>query len=578
MNRRTFLLSAVVFWLSVGWTGLARGQAVQDDILKWVPEEAIGFVLVNRLQETSDKIDEIAKFLPVPPPSLLASISGKLSLEKGFDKTRSAALIVMSGETLERTAPVLLVPVTNFKEFISQFEPKDAAAEIAEITMGGEAKLAAPRGRYAAITETEFKSALEQVLKAKSGVSATLPKALGGWLAKNEASAVLTPGGIKLLSAAGLAQLAQAKLKRGQPPAPGAPPVTIDPAMMDFGEDFLKSLPSEVTHAGLGLWVDPSNAVHLTTRVMFVPSGSLAKEAGGITPPKGDLFAHIPAGPFVFAWASSAKTSLSRKFSELFGEMMRSNPAFANIDATQVKQLRDAMAETGKGVQLNSGVMGIPMDKETIFARSVNISQVDDAKAYLAGQEKMIKVMSEIVKNAKPALITYDVKMGKLDDRPMLEMTMAAAAKGPPGAMNPGLQMLGPNGKLATYMVAVDNKTVVTAYVSEDIARQAVERYLKGGPNLNSDPEVAKTAAVLPNGSQMRAYLSPHGLVAAVKSVLNNMGLPFGAMIPDLPETPPIGMAARVAPAGLATDLIVPGEVFEAIGGAVATMRPPRPN
>jgi len=181
----------------------------------------------------------------------------------------------------------------------------------------------------------------------------------------------------------------------------------------------------------------------------------------------------------------------------------------------------------------------------------------------------MINVMRDVMKKLD-APMKYDAKMGKLDAMPMLEfsvdMSAAMPAGGAPG-MAPPAKLFGPDGKLTTYMVAVDKQTVVASYVNQETARKAVERYRQGGKALHSDPEVAKTSALLPKDAQMRGYLSPHGLIAFIKGVMTNMGAPFGQMIPDVPETPPIGMAARIAPAGVAADLVIPGEVLEAIGG-----------
>ena len=59
----------------------------------------------------------------------------------------------------------------------------------------------------------------------------------------------------------------------------------------------------------------------------------------------------------------------------------------------------------------------------------------------------------------------------------------------------------------------VDDQTLVGAYVSKDLLKKAIAAARNPPASLGADAGIAKTAALLPQGSQWVGYINPKGVV-----------------------------------------------------------------
>src|SRR3954466_12869693 len=99
---------------------LAAGSAfaqTPQDALKQVPDDALGCVLVNRLDALSGKLDAAARRMKIPAPmTMLDGIRTALGSDKGLNLKGSAVAVVVSGGATGATA-ILLAPVTDYDAF-----------------------------------------------------------------------------------------------------------------------------------------------------------------------------------------------------------------------------------------------------------------------------------------------------------------------------------------------------------------------------------------------------------------------------------------------------------------------------
>src|SRR5947209_16566441 len=86
MKRRLPILLAFALLAAGG-----RAAPAQDPVLKFIPEDALAFMLVKRLADTSDKLEKIAGAVGIPGGSPLGLLKSQLGLEKGIDEKRAAA-------------------------------------------------------------------------------------------------------------------------------------------------------------------------------------------------------------------------------------------------------------------------------------------------------------------------------------------------------------------------------------------------------------------------------------------------------------------------------------------------------
>ena len=123
------------------------------------------------------------------------------------------------------------------------------------------------------------------------------------------------------------------------------------------------------------------------------------------------------------------------------------------------------------------------------------------------------------------------------------------------------------------YVAAVDEHTVVTAYISPERLREAIDFYKAKKPGLSAEADVAKVAAKLPAGSQFIGYMSIGGMAKTGKQIMAAVpGVP-AAMVPDFPDSPPFGSAAKFAPGGVEGHFVVTAETLRTIGDVVAKIR-----
>ena len=98
---------------------------------------------------------------------------------------------------------VLLVPVTDYREFLAQLHPVKPDEKVTEVEAMGKFGLAANRGHYAILAAPQHRKAIQAMLEFKHGIDADLAD-LRPWLAENEVAAVATTRGIKLVCDMGI--------------------------------------------------------------------------------------------------------------------------------------------------------------------------------------------------------------------------------------------------------------------------------------------------------------------------------------------------------------------------------------
>lgn len=135
-------------------------------------------------------------------------------------------------------------------------------------------------------------------------------------------------------------------------------------------------------------------------------------------------------------------------------------------------------------------------------------------------------------------------------------------------------EMYGSGGKLVTHIVPADQNTIVTGLTSTDVVLQAIRTIKLGQKGLLGDPQVTKTAALLPADAPWVIYWSPKGTVAFAKrfvAMFSSLApAPAAApKIPDFPDTPAIGIVVGKAPNELQVDAVVPSDTLKAVAAYI---------
>jgi hypothetical protein len=241
-----------------------------------------------------------------------------------------------------------------------------------------------------------------------------------------------------------------------------------------------------------------------------------------------------------------------------------------------------AAMESMKHVRGMSMVLGVWPSGTSLYSRTVAIMRVDKSDAYMAEYETALKEFGEFARKAdSPILAPMEVEKTQIDGAAALQIT-TKVPKPPAAQQVPQYDKMmeaffGPGKKLVAWATPVDERTVVLGYVDREHLQRTIRTIKQGKPGLAADPEVARTTALLPSGAPWVAVWSPRGTIDLVKRTINAFapdGDKAGGKIPEFPATPPIGLALTTAPNELQGHLVVPAEIFKAIGQYAARVKP----
>lgn len=537
----------------------AAPVAAQADVTQLIPDDAVGFVVVNRVSQTNEKATAFAKRLKIDVPgNPLEMLKGALGVEKGLNEkgTVAIAAFLAKNET-DEPRPLLYVPVTDYQAFIDQLQPRAPKEGVTEVKLkDGKAMVAGKRGNYAVLAQTEDVELLIRALKTEKTLGAW-GEPLAAWLADNDGAGVVTVPGIQKLTKEMRRGLDEAKQNLANLP-PEAQFVT---KLFDNIDSCIKSAATDITHAGFGVKVDATGNLHLSAKALFKKDSGFAKAGGKLKAPPGGALAGLPSGPFVLALGASMPEDFMKAMVDINMDVLKASGQ--NIPAETLKKVEDVYAKMMKGMGNMGFVWQVGKEKTPLFANMSMVMHTPDTATYLADYEKSLKVMNELAKELNiPTLPSYEIKKTKVSGKDALEASMdfTGAFGGLPEEVQGIMKsMFGPDGKMTISIAARDDKTIVMRYTGAAGLKEMLDGEGKG---LLADAGVMQVSKALPSGSQWVIYLSPQGATEFADRTIKAV-LPIPIQVPQFPATPPIGIAARVNAEGFEMHTVVPAGVLD---------------
>ncbi|MGO8751332.1 MAG: hypothetical protein ACLQNE_35750 [Thermoguttaceae bacterium] len=567
MARR--IVFAVLPVVCLAWLAATPAPAA-DEVLKLVPDSALGFVVVNRLGAVDAKIQELGRQMQIPLPGLMAKLKEAVGSLEGVDENGSAvSLILPPPADSAMPALVLLVPVTDYAKFVGQFQPEDGAAAATKIEVHGSQTWVRSIGGYAAIMPLAGHEAIEEKVKLRSEIPAGLT-ALRAWSAESDAVAVILPPGIKLLSAKvqqGIRTIKMTFSAMGEK----SKQMKSAAAVFDLYSAMFQAAEKEVSAFGLGVQLD-QGAIRLTSRTLAVPGGRLARLVEATERAQENLVAGVPEGPFVAAGGGVVSQAGLQALLRLSLDLMKAAPDLYGLNEEQLKKLEASFAML-KGLRSISAVMEANGSGRPIFSNLIAIMRVDHSGAFMANYEKYLKEYSAVVKNSNSLVLQpAEVEPTEVAGRPALQITVKVPS--PPGPQPPQFakmmeSMIGPGGKVVAWLAPADEHTVFLGYINRQTLERAILAVRQGKPGLATDSNVLRTAKLLPSGAPLVIYCSPKGTLDFINGLISTFMPPEAKnnfTLPPFAKTPPIGLAAETAPGEVRTTLVVPAEVVRATG------------
>ncbi len=431
------LLSVTSMAVLLLWSASAKAA---EDVLRLVPRQALGFVVIHHLSDTDAKVQKVAKQVQAPIPSLLAAAKTMSGISKGLDEKGDAALVVMplknagdekADEKAEEQgdkpdalaaaaetgwAGVLLLPVTDYRAFLDQFHPAKTGEKVTEVSAMGKTALVAGRGDYALLAAPRDRKALEAVLEAKQSIEAEVA-GLRPWLAENDVAVVATARTVKLLAAQKIEEARQMKQRFSSMGRRGMDEIL---AMFDYQEKTCQLISDEVSGVALGVRLDSQGVLQVSNRVCLAPGGTFDQVLAQVGPAQADLLAGLPGGPFAFAAGGVLPKSLVQRVVDIQLDMMKQMRKAYGLSDEQLTQWSEMTRKSVEGVHGFALVLG-PSD--TLLGNCTALLHVDDATKYLADYEKFVEVNNKLAKEAKKSVLpTIDLEKIDVDGTPALHL------------------------------------------------------------------------------------------------------------------------------------------------------------
>ena len=471
--------------------GPAALGSVRKALLKAIPSNALGFVVVNNLSQADAAISRLSSAMQMPMPGVLTILKMQLGIQQGLDENGSAGIALLPIESAERPglgfATAVFIPVADYKNFIGQFHPDDASAEIASVTVAGKPMIVGHKGSFAVFANAHYTVELARAISATGGVD-SMVESFEPWLARHQISLVATPTGSKVAMQA--ASKGLKKIKKFMSMMPDKDQAHQAQAAFDMYDAMLTKTAAEIDSFAVGVNVDASNNLAIDSRNALVMGGSWADALGELKPGNKTRFTGLRAEPFMFAgefvvpneWTDSMASLFGSYFDQLYG-------TGKNLSPEQQKKYLEAYASTMKDIRSSSFVVGLPKQGETVYDGTIVVTKVDDAKAALDRCEKAYREMSAITTGQAGAPMKFtDIKRSEIGGADALtdELTgtidmsgMVAAQGKDPATAKMMAMMFGPDTKLTARDIIVDDHTLLCVFGSEENAKKALRAIQK---------------------------------------------------------------------------------------------------
>jgi hypothetical protein len=567
---RTALVAAL--GCSVIFAG-ANSQAAQPVValLKVVPDSALGVLVVNRLQDTSGRLEKLGRDLQVGIPSPLGFAKAVAGVKHGVDEQGSLAIALFSEDKDERPVGALFIPVSDYAEFLEGLRAKDPEVEIARVTFFARPVLVTHIAGFAVLVDSDQEKLLNEIKASSTGIE-KLVEPFGPWLAEQTIAGLsLEPGSRRIFDAlarlVGQAEQAGAASDQDKPAAESKSPML----------EALKHLEGETRRCGFGIEL-ADRGVTISMKVGFKPAGPVAQEIEMTRWPSSQGLDALPAGDYVIAGGGTLPRpwmiALARAKLTVLRDLLPQAPA---LSEEEQKQLDPVLSELVHPIQSLALLLRPPATGRGLLHQLTPVVIVDDARSFLAVYEKRLPAVEKWLPESRSKPLVSRIKKIELEGMPALEMdvdlsALAAEAK---DSTSPAAMLMetlfGSERRFMVYFLAVDEHRITISYGSRAGALETAKA-LRSGKVLAAEPNVRKAVGLLPKQSNWVGLADLRGVVQLVNALLPAIA-PDARKLPEFPSTLPAIARTQLTPLALDARVVLPTELIVKLGGYVAKVR-----
>ena len=573
---------------TAGLCVVAMSGSLEAQVLNSVPNNAIVFVRVKNLQETSKKVGGLMQDwgLAGMQPALadpLAAMEGMGNLQQGLNRGGEAALAFMNPMSVPQdqqggeTPYVLMLPVSDYDAFVKNFDGAQVADGVAEITMptDGQTAYMSKWGAFAAISPN--KALITQRPQATKATGLT-----GQQLVDRDVAMYVNFNGFREQAAGYLGfgrMMATSQMDQNANATPEQAKymplakVAINQMFNGF-EHYI----NETQAITIGADFAPEG-VQLTMMTEFMPDSYLGKLAAQWKAPQSKVGGGLPEGEYALVGTSvidsaTLLTFLDDAAGPVIAEAQKLGP-----DAKPILDYVDAMKEywtatksQNFGVSAGEGKPG----ESALF--SMVMSMQGDAKAIMASQGKMAAVQNDFAKmvqmKGQPTSSMQVEKAAKTVGGVTFDRVVTTFQEGDAGgnaaANAQSLKMMEAiygKGGFAMLLGPVDETTVLATTAKEEPAIAKAVAAAKADSSALSAEAMKQVAAQTPKNPIFSFYMYPNQMMQIVSRASQAFaGAPIETQIPA--GTPPMAWTMGTEQTAVRMDFHVPSAMVKAVTSA----------
>jgi hypothetical protein len=557
----------LIVWLTVIATSAAQST---DDALRLVTDQAAGFVVIGHLSEANKKFESLADRFGASVPSLFGKIKAELGTTEGLNARGSALLVSLATEGTGPGPVLVYLPVADFDAFLRgcRAQPAGDLSEV-ELPQGRKA-VVGRRGAFAVLAEAPHRAVLAKILTAP--LAEVVPQRVYKWASENDAVAVLTSTGLKPIANAARMFAATLQFQFNF----GAGPSELRD-LLSVVSEFLKGIDTDIMALAVGARFDLDGNLRARTAALFVPDSGVARSAATVRSPRGGPFGDMPSLPYTLACGGVISDRAMQGLGGVTSQML---DALAKKDPARAKRLRQLSDEI-KGVETAAMLIGAAPDPAAMTKGNYLVLRVADSKAYLQTYQEFAAAFRETFEKYEFPAGSNVPYHGVRFQRTVLEGLAALEVEWalknldqlPAQQQQPLQRYYGPERKVVSTTVAVDDHTLLVRYTEPDGVEPFLAKYRKGA-RLTGDDQVAKALSLLSEGSQWAAVVNLSECLDVVrKGIVGG----FAQQMPPFRVVPPVGLGARLSAAEMELIVGVHAETLTALGDYARQLRQLQP-
>lgn len=549
-----------------------------EEVLDYLPEDALGFVLVRDVKVTSERFQFLAHSVGVPLPGPLEYFKSVTNITAGLDEGGDALVALLPGSRrIDAPQPMVLLPISNYDEFSASIQA-DPSGKLSSVELVGEKILVARQGPFAMLMNPEHR----ETLKVITSLEPSPVEMLGPWsewLAEKQISLVVMPEGRNWIrrsskqlfsrSGSGGSGLQQGLL--GRPEIAGLLGQLRQGAPVY--QAILEGLCTEFEAVAYGLEVDEQANIRFGKRAMLNSDMALNEKS-----PATIQLAGFGDGQFMFAGGSALPTGALEKLIRGYSRVQQRSPELwdlGDLSPDQWQAHEDATVNVAKHIKSMRFLL-VPGEKEEpLLSNLVGVLQVDDAAAFRQAYKAQVAMRNQVLAQSTSDIqLKWEIADTTIADLPAIEESLDVAT----AAADPDLPIfnwmieaaLGKDGKLELLWVQTDDNQIVCGMCEQDDITNLIKQLKAEEKGLGESKQIDTTRNLLPKESAGLWFISLQGCAQWANRCFEELLEPvFGFSNPqfELPESPPIGFSLDFPKNQIVSEIVWPRELTQALLG-----------